>query len=517
MKTTFVTTSILTVLLNFTVKAQNVSDQRNNIPITGSNCTGYGWRVLANNFSSSVNNTAVGHESLHKNQNGYSNTSLGAGSLYNCVDGFENTAVGDSALFSLTDGLWNVAIGKSALFSTTTGSYNIASGYKALYNNSIGEGNIAIGWAPLYNNTTGMNNIAIGHLASNSNVTGVYNIAIGTEALNFNDGNENLAVGNGALYSNTSGQFNTGIGDNSLSTNTTGNFNSGFGILADVSASNYTNATAIGANAVVNASQKVRIGSTLVTVVEGQVPYSNPSDGRFKNNIKSEDIIGLDFIKKLRPVAYNFDTKKYQEFLCKNMTDSIRKKHLNFSFQEFSSIRQSGFIAQEVEKAALDVGYDFNGLHKPVDENDNYSLAYSQFVVPLVKAVQEQQEMIETLSNKIKELTEQKYNNSLKVDLETNGININEIENYFNILEQNEPNPFTHETLIKYHLPKGLTKPTIGIFDLSGKQIVSLPITQTSDSSIRINSEKLAAGIYLYAIISEGKVIDLKRMVVDDK
>ena len=69
-----------------------------------------------------------------------------------------------------------------------------------------------------------------------------------------------------------------------------------------------------------------------------------------------------------------------------------------------SSIRQSGFVAQEVEQAMKESGYDFNGLHKPADENDNYGLAYGLFTVPLVKAVQEQQKMIEELKKEINEL-----------------------------------------------------------------------------------------------------------------
>ena len=69
-------------------------------------------------------------------------------------------------------------------------------------------------------------------------------------------------------------------------------------------------------------------------------------------------------------------------------------------YSESSSIRQSGFIAQEVEKAAKESGYDFNGVHKPANENDNYSIGYSLFVVPLVKAVQEQQQIIDSLKLK---------------------------------------------------------------------------------------------------------------------
>jgi predicted RNase H-like nuclease (RuvC/YqgF family) len=55
---------------------------------------------------------------------------------------------------------------------------------------------------------------------------------------------------------------------------------------------------------------------------------------------------------------------------------------------------QTGFLAQEVEAAAESVGYDFHGVDKPKNENDFYGLRYAEFVVPLVKAVQEQQNMI---------------------------------------------------------------------------------------------------------------------------
>ena len=49
----------------------------------------------------------------------------------------------------------------------------------------------------------------------------------------------------------------------------------------------------------------------------------------------------------------------------------------------------TGFIAQEVQKAAKDIGYDFSGVDAPKNENDLYGLRYAEFVVPLVKAVQE--------------------------------------------------------------------------------------------------------------------------------
>ena len=69
-------------------------------------------------------------------------------------------------------------------------------------------------------------------------------------------------------------------------------------------------------------------------------------------------------------------------------------------------IRYSGFIAQEVEAAAQKVGYSFSGVDGPKNEKDNYGLRYAEFVVPLVKAVQEQQDMIRSQQELIEKLTQ---------------------------------------------------------------------------------------------------------------
>ncbi|MFB1004269.1 MAG: hypothetical protein QMC70_09065, partial [Bacteroidia bacterium] len=56
---------------------------------------------------------------------------------------------------------------------------------------------------------------------------------------------------------------------------------------------------------------------------------------------------------------------------------------------------RTGFIAQEVEAAAQKIGFDFDGVSTPQNETDLYGIRYAEFVVPLVKAIQEQQETIE--------------------------------------------------------------------------------------------------------------------------
>jgi trimeric autotransporter adhesin len=171
------------------------------------------------------------------------------------------------------------------------------------------------------------------------------------------------------------------------------------GFDADVSAPNLTNATAIGNGAIVDASNKVRIGNSAVTVIEGQVPFTTPSDGRFKFNVQ-EDVKGLDFIMQLRPVTYQFDVKRFDAQLGQKNTD-------NAAYNDAELLRRTGFIAQEVEKAAVSTGYNFSGVIKPVKQGDHYSLSYDSFVVPLVKAVQEQQQVIDSQNKKIADLQQQ--------------------------------------------------------------------------------------------------------------
>ncbi len=71
---------------------------------------------------------------------------------------------------------------------------------------------------------------------------------------------------------------------------------------------------------------------------------------------------------------------------------------------DIEKIKFSGFIAQEVEKAAEDAGYNFSGVAIPKISTELYTLRYAEFVVPLVKAVQEQQTIIDELKKQMAEM-----------------------------------------------------------------------------------------------------------------
>jgi hypothetical protein len=370
------------------------------------------WFTLGRGKGAVVSNTAVGVQALYSNTSGYRNTANGYAALYDNTTGNYNTANGYYALVNNTTGSSNTAAGYGALQNNTTGSSNTAAGYGALQNNTTAANNTANGYGALQNNTTGTYNTANGshallnntssyntangYAALYNNTAGYGNTANGYQALKSNiTGRDNTANGHQSLLSNTSGHSNTANGYKALHFNTTGYWNTAIGYHANVSLNNLFNATAIGLGAMVTASNRVRIGNGSVARIGGQVGWSTLSDGRIKENVQ-EAVPGLSFIAELRPVTYTLNTRKQDAINMQAMPDSIQDERM-LSDDEYlasSSIVRTGFIAQEVEAAAQKVGFDFDGVCTPQNETDLYSIRYAEFVVPLVKAMQEQQAMI---------------------------------------------------------------------------------------------------------------------------
>ena len=373
--------------------------------VSGSFNTAIGSFSLSDGKTTS-NNTAIGTNTLIKNTKGGFNVAIGAGTLlsntvgsFNTGNGIEalalnvsgnsNTGIGAGALIGNTSGSFNTANGVGVMAGNNSGSFNTANGQQALDSNTVGHDNTANGMTALRGNTTGNGNTAHGYNALFWNSTGSYNTAIGNVSMEFNrTGSFNTAIGSGSLENNVSGNYNTSLGGG-LSVNISGNFNTGIGS-TQPSASNLTNSTAIGNFTIVDASNKVRIGNSSVTVIEGQVPFTTPSDGRFKYELK-EDVRGLDFILQLRPVTYLFDTKKMEQQMRQHSGVSFAKQSADAGV---ISSRRSGFIAQEVEKAAIRTGYHFSGVVRPSTAQSYYSLSYESFVIPLVKAMQEQHQIL---------------------------------------------------------------------------------------------------------------------------
>lgn len=356
---------------------------------TGINNTGIGAYVLKSNTTGG-NNNGFGFTALYSNTTGYANNAIGSGALYSNTTGGGNLALGNDALRSNTTGVSNVASGLQALSANTSGVLNVATGSQALYLNTIGIYNTASGAQALYNNTTGNYNSGSGTQALYSNTTGNYNTADGVTALFYSKtGSSNTAFGAQAQFNNATGSNNTSLGHGTLNLNKTGSGNTAVGFYAGVSVDGLNNATAIGNGANVTASNVIQLGNTAVTMVTSSGTFTTVSDERFKYDVQ-QNVPGLAFISKLKPVTYRFDDKKLDAFKKSGVTAA--------GFNESPlAVVKTGFLAQQVETAAKEIGYKFDGVHTPTGSKDYYSLAYAQFVVPLVQAVQELNTKVEAL------------------------------------------------------------------------------------------------------------------------
>ena len=282
------------------------------------------------------------------------------------------------------------SFGLNALNPNTTGFAGTAFGYQALRDNTTGGDNTAIGYNALALNTNGSNNTATGRASLQDNI----------------DGNDNTAFGFQSLRNVVSGSQNTSIGRASL-LNATGENNTAIGYFAGSNITSGDNNIAIGNNAQVGnaiGNNQVRVGNAAIILATIQVPWTFTSDRRWKSNILPSNL-GLDFIKDLKPVYYT-----------RNNDESQKKEY--------------GFIAQEMEETLNRFGASNNGMISKDDEG-MYGVRYNDLLAPMVKAMQEQQEIIEQQNEKIIEQNE-------KIELQKNEIDTlkQQFQEQYNLLLQ---------------------------------------------------------------------------------
>jgi hypothetical protein len=373
----------------------------------------------------------------------------------------------------------------------------------------------------------------MGEQALATNISGDGNAAIGSAALTLSTGSYNTATGWEALVFNNTGNYNTGFGGYALGSNTTGSNNTGLGYNADGGSANagMSNCTLIGyGTGGTNAgSNKVCIGNTLVTSIKGQVGFTTYSDERFKTNIKPQ-VHGLDFINKLKPIVYTIDIDRLNHFMYGAKADTLfADVKMKKSISDNSQIIYSGFSAQQVEKSAKEINYQFSGIDRPGDINKSpYGLRYTDFIVPLVKAVQElsaQNDSLKAnnqiLQSQINKLVQRMNTLELAQQECCNNISSQSISNTQTIsgnnqprLEQNLPNPFNNNTIVRYYIPANTSNAQIVVTDISGHTLKNIALETKGSGQVIITGGTLSSGSYIYSLLINGRKIDSKQMVL---
>ena len=278
----------------------------------------------------------------------------------------------------------------------TTACNSVAIGQNAMAAQNVsGIYNIAIGLNAGCSVTTGYRNTYLGQGAGRASSTGCYNIAIGDNAMQACDGasSNNVAIGRLAGCNHTTAQNNVAIGQGTNKATTTGCHNISIGYDAGATITTACKIINIGCNVQNTTAATTCIGGTCVMATQ----FTATSDCRSKKNIKDLPY-GLDFINLLRPVSYKWKPQADKLDKNGNLIAEGEKNH--------AGPRSSfGLLGQEVKGALDKLGLSYNDFagysdkeeeHGPSgwkpsyqEENKTISLAYDDFIAPLIKSVQE--------------------------------------------------------------------------------------------------------------------------------
>lgn len=417
-------------------------------------------------------------------------------------------------------------VGSLELENSTTGGSIFIGKNAGNADNGEAHFNLFIGNQAGLTNATGQQNIFLGYGSGLSNTDGSFNTFVGSTAGTSNQsGAQNLFSGYSSGLSNLTGSYNTFLGVNSGALNSTGNYNTAVGYASNGTGLAYENSTALGYNAHPDSSNSIRIGNGSILSISGHVAFTSDSDQRFKKNVNDQSVPGLAFIQKLRPVTYNWDMDAYENWETAHhgpVLQDFRKEK-----RTIEKITFTGFLAQEVEAAAEETGYDFSGIDKPSREDGLYGLRYATFVVPLVKAVQEQQEQI---ANQKQQLEEQdKKLDELSSELEQVKALLAQLIDNRNLSEsgttrqlkappilfQNIPNPVHHSTRVEVYFPEEVEGDVrVLLSNQNGQVLLTNRISGNGKQVVEFDLQSFPRGIYQYSLVVNGQTLACKQLVV---
>lgn len=250
--------------------------------------------------------------------------------------------------------------------------------------------------------------------------------------------------------------------------------------------------------------------------------YYNLSDQSLKENI-SELHNASSYLSALNPVNYDFRCSEYPAL-------QLPEQH------------QIGLIAQEVEQVLPTVVTDvvqpaiFDGLGNQISAPmELKTVNYVQLIPLLIAGFQEQEVQLahqdslnEKLNNQVQSLAEKleameaclrevnlcgAQKNATQQTEPTFGQTIELKNRSAIILDQNLPNPFAEQTTITYTIPEEVMKAELVFYDMHGRIINQVSISERGESKMTVYGENLRNGVYTYSLIADGKLIATKKMV----
>jgi len=231
------------------------------------------------------------------------------------------------------------------------------------------------------------------------------------------------------------------------------------------------------------------------------------SDQKLKKNISSLTNNTFSKIFQLNAVSYNFKTRaelKAEGIIPTDTSSTVDVENENINNTHF------GFIAQDVMQIFPEL---------VVQRGDSIlSIDYIGFIPLIIGTLNEQNVKINDLELQLAACCNS-LNENPELKMGTNESNTSSEDSKSPKtarLYQNTPNPFTTKTQIKCYIPDNVKTAQLNIYNMQGTQLKKYPISRTGEIDVEISAYELTAGMYLYALIVDGKEIDVKRMILTD-
>ena len=226
------------------------------------------------------------------------------------------------------------------------------------------------------------------------------------------------------------------------------------------------------------------------------------SDEKIKENITKIEK-PIEKIKQISGYYYNLKREIFPKYLSEEAILDMTKT-------------QIGFLAQEVEKEFPEL------VTKPESETDFCSMDYTGMIPILVEAIKEQQKMIENLQQEVKNQKEALDARCSTIKSTSMEMSNNQTIQQFDLsgntevmkIYQNAPNPFNETTTIQCYIPQVIKKVQLCIYDMSGTQIKCLTVSGRETTTIQVQAGQLAAGVYTYLLIGDGRTSEAKQMIL---
>jgi hypothetical protein len=194
----------------------------------------------------------------------------------------------------------------------------------------------------------------------------------------------------------------------------------------------------------------------------------------------------------MKPIEFNM---KQQNIESKEDSATVKRTLYDEKSQLFQK-KHYGLIAEDLQKLYPDLVYEGTDGFLGVN--------YTEIIPLLIQSIKELKGEIDQLKS---------VDSSLKRAGQSIG-SLSSGETSEAFLYQNSPNPFNVQTTIRFKIPESVQNAQLHICNMTGTLLKTLNLNRKGVGSEIINANEFAAGMYLYSLVCDGRIVDTKQMLL---